>query len=143
MADNESYNVDTHIKIDRPTSDLGASCIIMDHANVVADFAADNSAIKTQSALYDLWITDLSVVSDTDPTAEVAVQAIPFKVAIYDTTDSQYRWICIGCIPNCCHFSFNTPIKIQAGHGFRTVLYLGGATDLTMVCIANGYEIPV
>jgi len=134
------YEVDAVIKPIRVTSDLGAGAVILDHGTVTADYAADNSAIKTQSASYDLWITDLSINVVTDPTAEIAIQPIPFVIRIYDTTDTQIRWEGTGSIPNRCHFNFNTPLKITAGHGFRTILYLGGATDLDMLTCINGFE---
>ena len=124
----------------RLTSDLGASGIAFSHGTVAADFTLDSATEKTQSATYNLYITDMSLDYSTDPTAEVAVQEIPCKCSITDTTDSQWRGRAIFSIPSNCHISFNTPIKIAKGHNWRTDLYLGGATNLSLVVVINGFE---
>jgi len=129
--------------VSRPTCDLGVTCIIMDHETVTADYAVNQSGPYGHTSGYDLWITDLTVVTNTDPTTEVAIQPIPFKVAIYDSTSGAYRWIGVGSIPNCCHFSFRTPIRIKSGKALKTWFCLGGATDLAIIVILNGYEVAV
>jgi len=139
-VEDETVLANPFIAVTRPSSDLNAACVIMDHGTVTADWSADYSSTKTQTSGYHFWITELSVVSDTDPTSELATQPIPFRIGIYDVTDSEWRWIGFGCIPNNTHFSFRTPIKITSTHQYRTQIQLGGATNLQMAVILNGYE---
>jgi hypothetical protein len=125
---------------ERPTSDLGAAIINFDHGTVTANWVQDSAAAVTQSASYNLWITDISLYSTTDPTAEIAVQEIPVNVIIYDSTDSQSRWYGQMSIPSNGVVSLNTPILIPKGHQWYTKIMLGGATDLYLYTVINGYE---
>lgn len=124
----------------RPASDLGAGIITFNHGTVAADWNIDSATTVTQSAGYDLWITDIDVAVLSDSTAEVAVQPIPFELYVYDNTDAQYRAILTGGIPDAPHFTFNTPLKIERNHGWYTGIKLGGATSLSIYVCINGYE---
>ena len=124
----------------RPVSDLGAQIIIFDHGTVAADWNTDSASAKNQSASYDLWITEVSLCLVADPTAEVAVQEIPFQLLVCDSTDNEYRALLTGGIPGNTHFSFGTPLKIPKGHSWYTVIKLGGATNLYIYTVINGFE---
>ena len=124
----------------RLTSDLGASAVFLGHGTVTADWTIDDSTAKTQSATYNLYITDISVSSGTDLTTEIAIQEIPFKLIIQDGTDGQIRWFGMGSIPSNTHFNLLTPIKIQKGHEFYSRIYLGGATNANISVLINGFE---
>ena len=110
-----------------------------DHGTVTADWSADNATAAKYSTLLEFYITDLSLVVQTDPTAEAAIQEIPILVVITDTTDSENRWAGMMSIPSNCHVSFKTPVVIPANHNFRTTVYLGGATNLAIVTCINGF----
>ena len=125
---------------ERPASDLGASIIIFNHGTVSANWTNNQATAATQSADRDLWITDATLAPTSDPTTEIQSQHIPFQLIIEDTTDSQYRHLLSGGIPSLTHFSFNTPLKITRAHNWRTVVKLGGATNLNIYVTINGFE---
>lgn len=124
----------------RPASDLDAPIIVFTHGTVTANWSANSAAALTQSAARDLWITDISLVPTSNPTAEIQTQHIPFQLLIEDTTDAQYRALLLGGIPNAAHFSFNTPLKIARGHNWRSTVKLGGAANLNIYTVINGFE---
>lgn len=124
----------------RPASDLDASIIIFNHGTVTANWSTNTAAAMAQDADRDLWITDVSLVPTSDPTTEIQAQHIPFQLLIEDTTDSQYREILFGGIPGNTHFCFNTPLKISRSHSWRTGVKLGGAANLNIYAVINGFE---
>jgi hypothetical protein len=125
---------------ERPASDLDASIIIFNHGTVTANWSTNTAAAVAQSADRDLWITDVSLVPTSDPTSEIQTQHIPFQLFVEDTTDSQYRQILLGGIPGNTHFIFNTPLKISRSHNWRTGVKLGGAANLNIYAVINGFE---
>lgn len=124
----------------RPASDLGAPIITFDHGTVAADWSNDLATSKTQNANYDLWITEISLFPLTDPTAEVGIQEIPFEIIISDVTDGENRALLMGGIPGNTHFRFGAPLKIQKGHSWYSLVRLGGATNLNIYTVINGFE---
>ena len=125
---------------ERPASDLGSNIIIFNHGTVIANWSTDCATAVTQNADYDLWITEVDVVATTDPTAEIQTQEIPFELVVKDVTDNQYRNLLFGGIPGNTHFSFNTPLKIERNHQWRTDFKLGGATNICIYITVNGFE---
>ena len=124
----------------RKTSDLAAAALTFAHGVVTADWTEDTPASKTQSATYSLYITDVSVVVNTDLTTEIAIQEIPLSVEIIDETDDETRWMGLLSIPSNTHVSFNTPLRIYKGRLWETRLKLGGATNADISIIINGFE---
>ena len=124
----------------RPASDLGAPVIIFSHGTVTANWSTNSASAVTQNSGYHLWITDVDLVFSSNPTTEIQSQHIPFQLMIEDTTDSQYRELLAGGIPNHTHFSFSTPLKIEKSHAWRTSVKLGGATNLNIYVAVNGFE---
>lgn len=113
-----------------------------DHGTVTADFSADTSSTVTQSASFNFHVTGLSVRSATfDPTAELAIQPIPFVVDIRTTSaPSAITFVSYGAIPTNCFFDLkNQNITILAGQNWVTDFRLGGATNGSILVKVYGF----
>lgn len=124
----------------RTTSALGTGMLKFSHGVVTADYDLDSATAKTQASTLNLYITDVSVVLNTDLTAEIAVQEIPLLTGIFDSTDSVLVWEGLLSLPSNAGVSFNTPVLIPKDHQWHTNLYLGGATNANLDVVINGFE---
>ncbi len=124
----------------RTTSALGTGMLKFAHGVVTANYSIDTATAKTQGATLNLYITDVSIIVNTDLTAEIAVQEIPLLAHVFDSTDGVLLWEGLLSLPSNAHVSFNTPILVPKGHEWYTGLYLGGATNANLDVVLNGFE---
>lgn len=107
---------------------------------VTADYSLVALGTFSQSASYDLWITDIVVGSITDPTAELAIQPVNINCQYYINGSNAFlfdlQW------PGNTRIHLKTPIKVGKGitHGLR--IRLGGATALNVYWSFSGFETP-
>lgn len=110
------------------------------HGVVAADWALDTAPSKTQAATHNLYINSVSISVSTDSTAEVAVQEIPGRLIIADTTAGVWLTSVTFCIPSNTHFTYPSPFKVAKSHTWETRVQLGGATALNIAVYMMGFE---
>lgn len=115
--------------------------VYLNHGTVVANWTTDASATQTQSASYDLYLTDLEVCCLTDVTNELMIQPIPFSLTLYSVTNDNRPLRVSGEISRNTSFNLKTPIKISKSEQWQTQLQLGGATNCDLTVNVQGYEV--
>jgi len=129
----------TRQRFPRSTYDEDNTYFEFNHGLVAATWADDDGAVKTMDSWRDLYITDIMLITTTDPTAELGTQPITVRVQLRDNTVGAIISQTVLGIPYNCSWHLKTPIKIGRGTGWFTRLNLGGATALILKVSINGF----
>ena len=105
---------------------------------ITADWSQAAFPTTTQSASYDLWITDIALDTITDPTADTQPAGIAVDVQWFVGGVLNLLWT--ASIPNNSHIHLATPVKVpkNTSHGIK--VRLGGSTNLNIYCTEIGFE---